>query len=276
VSGSSLYTLGFSKPSGIGLIWVTFIEATLGLGLVALLISYLPTIYGAFNERERGIYVLAPFAGTPPSPEGLIQRMTSSGTLDNREFWNRMVEWLVDLDQSHTSFPALTYFPTRSPGQSWVASAGAMLEASALLLSTVDGSGVRALPGPILVLTYGRAALSSVGRAVGLDLPEPAPLVGLLAIGDGEPPPISVRREEYEAVIERLGRGPGADPDAAWHRYAWLRAGYDRALCGLAGLTEALPAPMTTDRPAHVGRPRLVSHRPLRVDWSEPPPGASS
>jgi hypothetical protein len=59
-SGSSLFTLGFSEPTGVGRIWLTFIEATIGLGLVALLIGYLPTIYTAYNEPEKGIHVLSP------------------------------------------------------------------------------------------------------------------------------------------------------------------------------------------------------------------------
>ncbi len=45
-----------------------FVEAIIGLGLVALLISYLPTIYAAHHEREKGIATLRPFAGTPPAP----------------------------------------------------------------------------------------------------------------------------------------------------------------------------------------------------------------
>ena len=68
ISGSSLTTLGFSKPSGTGRIWIAIIEATIGLGLVALLISYLPTIFSAYNGREKGIIRLRPVAGTPPAP----------------------------------------------------------------------------------------------------------------------------------------------------------------------------------------------------------------
>ncbi len=52
ISGSSLTTLGFKEPDTTTRIWLAFIEATIGLGLVALLISYLPTIYGAYNIRE--------------------------------------------------------------------------------------------------------------------------------------------------------------------------------------------------------------------------------
>ncbi|MGE0309583.1 MAG: hypothetical protein AB7Q27_27915, partial [Acidimicrobiia bacterium] len=68
VSGSSMLTLGVrfnaSMPGAI----VSFIQATIGLGLVALLISYLPTIYGSFSRRESAVAMLEVRAGTPPSP----------------------------------------------------------------------------------------------------------------------------------------------------------------------------------------------------------------
>ena len=77
ISGSSLFTLGFAEPEGTGRIWLTFVEATIGLGLVALLISYLPTIYAAHHQREKGISVLRPFAGTPPSPVDLLANLAA-------------------------------------------------------------------------------------------------------------------------------------------------------------------------------------------------------
>ena len=57
-----------------------------------------------------------------------------------------------------------------------------------------------------------------------------------------------------------------------WRRFAWLRSGYDEAMRGLAGLTLASPAPWTTDRPAHVGRPRIFTNRAIRIDWTVAPP----
>src|SRR5215467_4813460 len=50
-SGSSLLTLGFEPPVGFWAATLGFVEAALGLGLLALLIAYLPTIYGAFSRR---------------------------------------------------------------------------------------------------------------------------------------------------------------------------------------------------------------------------------
>ena len=44
---------GWVQPAEDGLIWITFVEATIGLGIVALLISYLPTLYTAYSARER-------------------------------------------------------------------------------------------------------------------------------------------------------------------------------------------------------------------------------
>ncbi len=119
-------------------IWLTFIEATIGLGLVALLISYLPTIYSAHHERDKGINVLRPFAGTPPSPIDLLSNLQRLGTLDGPDLWQTASSWLLELDQTHTAFPALCYFPESSPDQSWVASVGSVLDGAALLLSASD------------------------------------------------------------------------------------------------------------------------------------------
>ncbi|HEY8437861.1 MAG TPA: hypothetical protein VIK65_04530, partial [Candidatus Limnocylindrales bacterium] len=52
VSGSSLLTLGFERPTIAGGELLAFSEAAIGLALVALLVSYLPTIYAAFSRRE--------------------------------------------------------------------------------------------------------------------------------------------------------------------------------------------------------------------------------
>ncbi len=52
MSGSSLFTLGFVRPPDFAATCFAFLEAAFGLGLLALLIAYLPTIYAAFSRRE--------------------------------------------------------------------------------------------------------------------------------------------------------------------------------------------------------------------------------
>jgi hypothetical protein len=275
ISGSSLFTLGFAEPEGSARIWLTFVEATIGLGLVALLISYLPTIYAAHHEREKGISVLKPFAGTPPSPVDLLANLRRLGTLDNPELWRTSSNWMLDLDQTHTAFPALCYFPEASPDQSWVASVGALLDGAALLLSASDfnteAHAADEIKGPMMALAYGMPTLVTIGVSAGLPIDPPVRLMSLLARSSEPAPDISIGRDEYITALDRLHPllpVPEAERELCWQRFAWIRSGYDRALRGLAGLTQASTAEWTTDRPATVGRPRFLLNRPIDIDWT--------
>jgi hypothetical protein len=277
ISGSSVTTLGFSAPTGSIRTWISFVEAIIGLGLVALLISYLPTIYAAHHDREKGIRTLRPFAGTPPSGLGLLLTLSRFHAMDDGDVWRAASEWLLELDQTHCSFPALCYFPESDDTQSWVATVGSLLDAGALLLSAdpieqADAGAVQH-QGAMIVLADGVPTIIEIGRAAGLPIAAPVPLVDLLPDGSGVAPEISVTRDEYLAAIDRLGdivAIPEDQREDAWLRFAAVRAAYDEALRGLAGLTLSLSAPWTTDRPAGVGRPRLLTNRPIAVDWSLP------
>ena len=111
ISGSSLFTLGFAEPEGTARIWLTFVEATIGLGLVALLISYLPTIYAAHSAREKGMNVLRPFAGTPPSPVDMLLNLHSANALDNLELWRTMADWTHDPRPDPLGLPRAVLLP---------------------------------------------------------------------------------------------------------------------------------------------------------------------
>ena len=168
VSGSSLTTLGFSAPMGAGRVWLSITEAIIGLGLVALLITYLPTIYAARHSREKGIMMMRPFAGTPASPVRMILALQRVGVIDNDDLWRMAANWLLELDQTHTDFPALCYFPESISKQSWVATTGCVLDAAALMLAASDvdrhASDLGSSKGPLLALTYGMPALGHIAQ----------------------------------------------------------------------------------------------------------------
>ncbi len=283
ISGSSLTTLGFSKPDGTARIWLSFIEAVIGLGLVALLISYLPTIFSAYNGREKGINRLRPIAGAPPNPTTLLQTLHRVGELDEADFWRTSSDWMLDLEQTHTAFPILTYFPETHTDHSWVASVGALLDASALVFSSSETEAgeiyVNVEKGPLMVLVYGLPLIVRIARAANVPLPPPTRLQEVTE-HFGEPAPqISIARSEYLEAMATMAPVLVLAPDReeeGWRRFAWIRSAYEPALRSLAGMTEAYPSPWTTDRPAEVGRPRLLRRRPLHVDWSIPAtkPGA--
>ncbi len=275
ISGSSLTTLGFSKPNGTARIWLAFIEAVIGLGLVALLISYLPTIYSAYNSREKGINRLRPVAGAPPNATELLQVLHRIGSLDSPDFWRTSADWILDLEQTHTAFPILSYFPETHIDNSWVATVGSLLDGAALVVSAstteTDEVFEEVEKGPLMVLVYGLPLIVRIARAANIPLPAPTRLAEVLA-HQGEPAPaISIARDEYLAAMAAMAPVLVLEPfraEEGWRRFAWIRSAYEPALRALAGLTDAYPSPWTTDRPAEVGRPRFLSRRPLRVDWS--------
>src|ERR1700722_14762337 len=200
-SGSSLTTLGFSEPDTTSRIWIAFIEATIGLGLVALLISYLPTILSAYSGREKGVVRVRPLAGSPPSSVDLLVTLHQIGALEGQDFWRNQSDWILDLEQTHTTFPMLSYFPETHQGHSWVATAGTLLDAAALVVSASprnEGEHFSDLEkGPIMVLVYGMPAFIRVARAAGIPLPEPTRFEDVRPHLNESPPPISIDREEF-------------------------------------------------------------------------------
>jgi hypothetical protein len=93
LSGSSLFTLGTTVPNGGALSALCFIEAAVGLTLLALLIAFIPTLYAAFQRRELSVSRLTVRAGTPATPWGILelaQSVESYERLD--ELWR---EWEV-------------------------------------------------------------------------------------------------------------------------------------------------------------------------------------
>jgi hypothetical protein len=275
ISGSSLTTLGFSEPDTVARIWLAFVEATIGLGLVALLISYLPTIYSAYNGREKGIIRLRPLAGAPPTAADLLLGLYRIGALDSTDFWKNQSEWILDLEQTHTAFPILSYFPETRREHSWVATVGTLLDAAALMASASQ-TGIGQVyeesdKGPLMILVYGMPGFVRIARAASVPLPEPQEMTDLLAVAGDTPPTISISRDEYLAMMASLSPiveiAPGRD-EASWRRFAWIRSSYEPALRSLAGMTRASPAQWTTDRPAVVGKPRFLRRRPIEIDWS--------
>jgi hypothetical protein len=281
ISGSSLTTLGFAEPSGTSRIWLAFIEATIGLGLVALLISYLPTIYGAYNGREKGIIRLRPISGAPPAVVTLLVTLQRVGALDSLEFWRNQSEWILDIEQTHTAFPILSYFPETHRDHSWVATIGTLLDAAALVVSSSDteeGEAYQEMEkGPMMVLVYGMPGFVRVARAASIPIGEPMGFAEVAGHFTEPAPPITITRAEYDEVMAALVPLLGVAPDRTeegWRRFAWIRSSYEPAVRSLAGLTFAYPAPWTTDRAARVGRPRFLRRRVIEVDWTANVTGA--
>ncbi len=239
LSGSSLTTLGFVGANAVGPMLAAVSEAVVGLTLLALLITYLPSLYASFSRREHLVSKLEVRAGSPPSGTELLVR---AWVLERfhllNPLWSECETWFVDIEETHTSFPALPFFRSPQPEHSWVTTAGAVLDAASLYASTVD---VERDVDAELCIRAGYLALRRVAGFYGIPYePDPAPDA-----------PITVTRDEYDEVVDTLvaaGVPVRADREAAWRAFAGWRVNYDRVLVALASLTMAPYAPWSSDR----------------------------
>jgi hypothetical protein len=248
LSGSSLFTLGFASAADLPKTVLEFSEAAIGLLLAALLVSYLPTMYAIFARRETAVTMLEVRAGTPPSAVQLFTRYQRLQRMDKlNDLWVAWEVWFAEIEESHTSFPALTFFRSPQPDHSWITAAGAVLDSAALAVTTID------IPHDVqadLCIRAGYLALRRISAYFAIPY-NPAP-----SAGDA----ISISREEYDAACDELaaaGVALKADREAAWRAFAGWRVNYDIVLLALAGLTMAPYAPWSSDRSLARARPRL-------------------
>ena len=239
LAGSSLFTLGFAPRGGTPEVALDFTAAGVGLVVLALFVTYLPSLYGGFQRRERGVSKLEVRAGQPPTGVYLIELAWNVGRLENlRELWAEWEDWFVDIDESHSAFPSLVFFRSTHADQSWVVAAGAILDGASLFASTVD---VTRQPEPEFMIRSGYLCLRHVADFFQIPVDhDPKP--------DG---PISITREEYDVAYDRLDRaGVPVRPDReqAWRDFSGWRVNYDAALIGLSKLAMAPRAPWSSDR----------------------------
>jgi hypothetical protein len=255
LSGSSLLTLGFAVDHHGPVILVMFVEATIGLGLVALLISFLPTMYQLFSRREVLVSQLDVRAGTPPTPVAMFQRAKIIGWIQELDgFWLEWERWFTEVEESHTSYLALSFFRSPHPGRSWITAAGAVLDSAALRSSAVDMPHSWQAQ---LCLRAGYLALRRIAGCYGIRVdPDPTPT-----------DPVSITRDEFDEVLDQLaavGVPLRPDRDQAWRDFAGWRVNYDTALLALSGLLMAPLSPWSSDRSINY-RVRLLPAR-LRRD----------
>lgn len=255
LSGSSLTTLGFVPADGLAERILAFTEAGWGLILVALMITYLPTIYSTFSRRETQVALLEVRAGDPPTAVQMLLRHYRIGWIENiTATWLDWERWFAELEESHTTFPVLAFFRSPQPQRSWVTASGTVLDAAALYVSCLDGVVIGSAG---VCIRSGSLALRAIADFFGIEFdrdPQPTD-------------PISISRIEFDEVWETMadaGLPLKEDQDDAWRAYAGWRVNYDVVLLALAEITMAPYAPWTSDRSAPTHREPKVRRFGIR------------
>jgi hypothetical protein len=146
MSGTTFFTLGLGDVTPVG--WFARVlvvaEAGLGFGFLAISISYLPVLYGAFSRREVNISLMDTRAGSPPSAGELLRRNIENQNVEAlRQYLKDLEPWSAELMESHLSYPVLCFFRSQHSNQSWLASLAAVLDACAFLSVFAEGTLLR-------------------------------------------------------------------------------------------------------------------------------------
>lgn len=228
ISGTTLFTLGLGDVQPLTqtarLLVVT--EAGTGLGFIALVIGYVPVLYGAFSNREIAIALLDARAGSPPTAGELLVRHNFNG--GHHALTTLLAEWerwSATMLETHVSYPILCYYRSQHDNQSWLSALTAILDACALLITTVEGPSTRQAQ---LTFAIARHTLIDLGHVFHREQVEQQ---------IREAPPTRLNDEDFGRLCQMIGvAGFSLCTDiGSRERLAAIRKLYEPHACSLAG-----------------------------------------
>ncbi|HXJ79191.1 MAG TPA: potassium channel family protein [Candidatus Methylomirabilis sp.] len=164
-SGTTFFTLGLGDVlphTSLGRLLVT-LEAGLGFGFLALIISYMPVLTQAFSQREVNVSLLDARAGSPPTAAELLRRHAGADFTEAlAQLFREGERWSAELLESHLSYPLLAYYRSQHEQQSWLAGLTMILDATALLQVGIDGAPTRSARLAFAMARHAAADLSHI------------------------------------------------------------------------------------------------------------------
>jgi hypothetical protein len=230
-AGTSLLTLGFGEilAGGAASRFVVLVAAMTGLGVVALVITFLFSLFANYQRREVKVVALSARAKSPPSAVTLLVTYAHLGMVDELPaLFREWEDWTAEVLDSHVAYPLLGYFRSSHDNISWISALGAVLDAAALVVTTIKG------------VPRGHAELT---KRIGAHLVEDIANV-LRLEGDGGAVDLDAFRDVYNRLASA---GYEVEPiEKAWHRFEQARGTY-------AGRLEAMAAFWATPATSWVG-----------------------
>ena len=191
-------------------------------------------------------------AGTPPSATEFLLRFHRIGWIHHLDQeWAAWEQWFAEVQESHTTFPALNFLRSPQVGLSWITAAGTALDAAALAQTALVREPS---PGGRIVIRAGFITLRRIADVFGISY-DPDPQYG---------DPIALTRAEFEAALDQLaedGLPVVDDRDQAWMDFAGWRVNYEAVMLEIAELVMAPYAPWVSDRSSIQLAP------PKRIRW---------
>ncbi len=217
---TTMLTIGFGDISPVTptVRILAIFDGAVGLGLVAVVTSYLFSIFGSFANREKYVIALGARAGTPPSGSALLETHGYAKLADSLpQVMRDGQRWAAMVAQSQIAFPTLCYFRSNDKRQSWVGTLGLLLDAATLIVTTVDD--VHKGEAELMLAVGRRAAHELVQRHHFRSYRDPG-----------------CAREHFDVARKRLAHAGFTlrDADASWHDYTRIRETYGPELNTIA------------------------------------------
>ena len=132
-SGVVYFTLGFGEVLPIGNLarFGALIEAFAGVTTTALVIGYLPSLYGAYSAREQKLMTLDDASDDRITPTSLV--IAWSPDADTDRLNARFAEWelwVTSVLETHSTLPLLRLFRSHDRRQNWLTALGLLTDAA--------------------------------------------------------------------------------------------------------------------------------------------------
>ena len=244
---SSGLFLNAEAVSGSTLVHViALVEAAIAIGVLFIVIGYLPAVYGAFSRREVAVSQFGTRAGAPPAAGVLLHRVA------DRERWLELERdlrdweaWVAELMETHLSYPILGWYRSQHVSQNWLAALTAMTDVAAFVTAVEMDGEVEAAE---LTYAIGQHALADLALQYQV-----------------KPGPVERLTEEQFTKLYRLVEGALGNPvpcDEARERLRELRNAYEPRAQAMAQLL-ALDLPPWL--PPHAEEQELIQLPGVRV-----------
>ncbi|BCP53638.1 hypothetical protein K32_22550 [Kaistia sp. 32K] len=228
-SGSALSTLGFKTPPSLWGEYLAIYEAAIGLAVVILLFTFVPSYQAAIQVRERKVGWLYARTGRCPTSSSLLESLQRSGQVEHHgAVWEEWENWFRGVLETHSISPILAYVPAVYRGTSWVGAAAAVLDATSLVVSCLEEKHTESAR---ICRGTGVAALKLIAIEINPRIPENA---WTNATVD---PKLIARFDQLYDKLGEIGLPTLPDRDACRKTFVQLRAEYETSVRLLAEST---------------------------------------
>ena len=239
-TGTTLLTIGYGDfvPSGGFTRFLAMATATSGLATLAIVLTFLFSIFASFQRRELFVLSVDARGPAPASGVAVLERLAQLDVVsDLPRIFVQGQTWAAEVLDNHLAYPILAYFRSSHVDVSWLAALGAVLDAATLVISTLEE------------VPKGQAyIMHDIGSHLTHDLAK-----YFRFTSDGE---VRVELFEYQNARQRLAAAGYklVEERKGWSEFQNLRAQYAGDLNSMARYWDIPPAQWIGDRSSIAAR----------------------